>query len=944
MPSAKLTLCPRAILAAIVLAIPLAANAQTSNLWVGSVTGSVGSWTNTANWNPADVPDSTTEIANFTTNWTGNATMTWDGAKTINGIVFRDTDATANYLTVNVGSPTGALSFGGVSPFVNVVSGGESQPLTLNPEVDYTSFTKLGAGWLKLNNLHSTDLPAFLSVSAGALWLAEANSNLVVTGSGFTKSGAGQLRFDGNMTLVGAGDITVNEGRLEVRKGSTNFTGNIIVNSNAEYVARSSTYLDQFGDTNGTTTVNGGGRAKFQEPTSGTIGEHFILNGFRSDGSLQMDFANVTLTGPITLATNSHININTYNHSIRHTLISGVIDDGANTNGVTLTIGLGGANTGVDMQWTNYVTQSRMILSGSNTYGGNTYITARTASTHASNLTFTVELTNGNNRLPATTVLTLGGQPSGITGSDLASGRVILNGVDQELAGLATLGSGTNNRVVAGAPTVSTLTINAASNQTYTYAGSLGGPNPNEDNLVLVKRGLGTQILSGASTYTGQTIVAAGVLQAAHSAALGSTAGNTVVSNAAQLRLSGNIATDEELILIGSGPGGSNLGVLRNVSGSNSVNGGITLTGGVDGRIQSAAGALLINGGLTSANQTVMLAPSAGASITVSNKPVNVGTATLLAHDPGTLNMNASSNVMGTLNPAWDITVRIGAANALPTNVTLTMGQSGSSGTSGRGRFDLNGFDVTVGRLQTSYSNGVHDPTNLIITNGGAAASTFAVIQSANTTYDGRLLGNLGLVKGGAGTLNLAGANTYAGATVISNGTLAINGSHIGGGAYAVAAGTLGGTGLIDAAIHVLAGGIVAPGNSIGTLSVSNSFDLDGVLQIELANAAGPGAGLSDLLDVNGSFDITNGTVQFVYTGTMTNDFYVFAEYDALSGDPFLLVDNLPAGYQINYAFNGNQIALVIPEPSTMVLLAMGLATICITRGARRGGHGIKAR
>ena len=45
---------------------------------------------------------------------------------------------------------------------------------------------------------------------------------------------------------------------------------------------------------------------------------------------------------------------------------------------------------------------------------------------------------------------------------------------------------------------------------------------------------------------------------------------------------------------------------------------------------------------------------------------------------------------------------------------------------------------------------------------------------------------------------------------------------------------------------------------------------IDGILQIELDNAAGA-QGLSDLFDVNGLFDMTNGTVQFVYTGSMTN-------------------------------------------------------------------------
>lgn len=929
--------CVRSMMLLAGIALPAAfdASAQTTNLWTGLTNAaSAGSWTNTSNWTPSDVPDSATEVANFTAEWTVNSSITLDGPTTVNGIIFNDISNTAGvrqYLTLNVGSPGGALSFGGTDPFVNVVSGGESQPLILRPEVDYTTFTKLGAGWLKLENLMSTDLPSYLSVSAGALWLAEANSNLVVTAAGFTKAGAGQLRFDGGMTLTGPGDVTVNDGRLEVRRASTAFTGNIIVNSGGVYVARGA-YLDQFGDTNGTTTINGGAQAKFQDPSSGTVGEHFILDGFRSDGSLQMDYANLALTGPITLATNSHININTYNHSLRHTLISGVIDDGAETNGILFTIGVGGASSGVDTQWMHYATQSRIILSGENTYGGNTHITARNASTHASNVTFTVELTNGNNRLPITTVLTLGGQPSGISGSDLASGRLVLNGVDQELAGLATLGTGTNNRVVAGAPLVSTLTINSASNQTHTFAGSLGGPFANEDNIVLVKRGLGTQVLSGASTYTGQTIIAAGVLQAGHSAALGSTIGNTVVSNGAQLRLAGNIAIDEDLVVVGGGPAG-NLGAIRNLSGSNSINGAIAFAGATDGRIQ-AAGDLFINGGVTSPNLNVMFAPFGGASITVASNPVDVGTAILRAHDPGTFNLNASGNVMGTFNPAWTIKANIGAADALPTNVVLAMGQFSSSASAGQGTLNLNGFDVTVGQLRSEYNPALIHPSNLVIRNSSATPSVLTVHQAVNTNYMGRIIENISLVKGGGGTLILGGENTYLGTTLVSNGILAVNGSHLGGGSYAIAGGTLGGTGLIDAAIHVLAGGVAAPGNSIGTMTISNSFDLDGVLAIELANAAGP-AGLSDILDVNGFFDITNGVVQFIYSDALTNNFYVFAEYDSLSGNPFFGIQNLPEGYTIDYTFGpGNQIALVIPEPSTVALLIVGI--VLSTAMARR--------
>ena len=71
----------------------------------------------------------------------------------------------------------------------------------------------------------------------------------------------------------------------------------------------------------------------------------------------------------------------------------------------------------------------------------------------------------------------------------------------------------------------------------------------------ITKAGAGTLILSGANDYTGDTTVSAGVLQAAHNTALGTTAGNTSVSSGAALELSGGIAlaAGEDITLVGTG-------------------------------------------------------------------------------------------------------------------------------------------------------------------------------------------------------------------------------------------------------------------------------------------------------------------------------------------------------------------------------------------------------
>lgn len=75
-----------------------------------------------------------------------------------------------------------------------------------------------------------------------------------------------------------------------------------------------------------------------------------------------------------------------------------------------------------------------------------------------------------------------------------------------------------------------------------------------------------------------------------------------------------------------------------------------------------------------------------------------------------------------------------------------------------------------------------------------------------------------GLVKRGAGELRLTGNNTYRGETVVEAGRLTVDGSQAGG-VTVVERGTLGGSGRIGA-LRMHRGGTLAPGASIGTLTV----------------------------------------------------------------------------------------------------------------------------
>ncbi|WP_249142668.1 autotransporter-associated beta strand repeat-containing protein, partial [Bradyrhizobium sp. AUGA SZCCT0160] len=126
------------------------------------------------------------------------------------------------------------------------------------------------------------------------------------------------------------------------------------------------------------------------------------------------------------------------------------------------------------------------------------------------------------------------------------------------------------------------------------------------------------------------------------------------------------------------------------------------------------------------------------------------------------------------------------------------------------------------------------------------------------------------LIKTGTGTLNLAGNNIYTGNTTIDAGTLLVNGSIASSALTTVNAGaTLGGTGTVGNL--TIAGGTLAPGNSIGTLSVQGSlvFTAASTYLVEVSPTN------SDLTNVTGSATLGGATVSAIYA----NAAYVARRY-----------------------------------------------------------------
>lgn len=139
-----------------------------------------------------------------------------------------------------------------------------------------------------------------------------------------------------------------------------------------------------------------------------------------------------------------------------------------------------------------------VLFAGSRTMGTN--ITAATAGAGVGSITGNIQL--------------------GETVSDVQSwGAVTLNsalkvvvGGDATVTGITGTAAGSLVGTAQTGGLTSKLTVNLASASTIGSTISLGGAGANENNLSLIKTGIGTLTLNGTGTYTGDTTVSAGTL------------------------------------------------------------------------------------------------------------------------------------------------------------------------------------------------------------------------------------------------------------------------------------------------------------------------------------------------------------------------------------------------------------------------------------------------
>ena len=221
----------------------------------------------------------------------------------------------------------------------------------------------------------------------------------------------------------------------------------------------------------------------------------------------------------------------------------------------------------------------------------------------------------------------------------------------------------------------------------------------------------------------------------------------------------------------------------------------------------------------------------------------------------GTLTLTGTN----TYTSGTTITSSYGATNSLLVSNNLTLGTGaisiGGSGNTDGSCLKLAGGITLSNTLSGWASRGVATPnllnvsgTNTVLssitgTSGGSQSTLqsdsgdLVMLGSIATRQlnlqgagSGELRGavNIGtynLAMNGPGQWTLSGTNTYTGGTVINGGTLLINGRNIGGEAVNVnTGGKFGGRGVLTGPVTLASGGTLAPGASIGILTISNSL------------------------------------------------------------------------------------------------------------------------
>ena len=862
----------------------------------GQIAGTLG--VTGGNWNGAGTVGSNVNVTSGALTIGSGANLTTSGTVNVSGAATISAAAANSTITGNVNvTSTANVSYSGTiagaASTVTVNNPGVGTAFTLGGVNTYGGLTTVSGGVLVLANfsgLGGTGTGTLVQ-SGGALVI---NTGVAVVAEPLTINGAGSANFTTtNAALAGlagssfAGPITLGSNATIGAGAGANFTLSGGISKSATTLTFTTTGGASNGVINITTagltgaaagsdlivesvTVNEGVANSYNGPTfirSTNAAGSGILNANVLNALPTLNGRTAVTLDDSTSLGGSKLNLATAQSvaSLAGPFANSLVNEGANT----LTIGspvagtttYAGVITGAGSGGVSIVKDgvSTQVMSGLNTYTGATNVNGGTlragiASAGASGGAFGIA-----------PVVNVG-----------SGGTLDLGGFNNTINALSGAAGGFLDN--SGAP-VALLTVGDATNTTFAgIIENTGSP------LSITKVGAGTLTLAGVNTYTGATIVSAGILEVTVSAGntpLGSPIQGTTVNAGAALRLQSNATTGAEpLTLNGNGIGGVG-GALVVLPGTSIIGGPVTLGGAAGSTTTITAGAattLIFSGGINKDARTLVFDGRGGGQFLVNTNPISGATSFTsdFVVNGGTTTFNTQNSYAG---PTW-----IGNGGTLNANVVGALPAPAADG-------GIAGIRTLVVLDPDTLANFPGAPASLVPP-GSTAASTLNLganqaiqsLASANTVGIGQAsfvsLGNnrltigtgagsttffgvigggaLGsLVKDGASTQILAGSNTYNGPTTVQGGHL-----QIGTGGIAGTPGNLSGASAVT--VNPLAFLDLNLGNNATFANnVSNSGTVQGI------NVAGNTQTVSGVITGTGNFlQNAGGTTIFTNINT----------------------------------------------------------------------------
>ncbi len=460
-----------------------------------------------------------------------------------------------------------------------------------------------------------------------------------------------------------------------------------------------------------------------------------------------------------------------------------------------------------------------------------------------------------------------------LTGANTYTGGTTISAGTLELGPGGTLGTGA---VVNDA----TLAINRA--DAVTIANAISGSG------LLRQAGPGTTTLTGANSYTGGTVISGGTLSVGADVNLGTPARGLITLAGGTLATTASFTISRPMALEGAG------GALAPAPGTTLTLNEIATTSGPGGLTLTGGGRLLVSSGLNHEGPTRVMAGSL------------VLQGGLIGSGPLFVAAGATANLAFTFARGMTVASLAGDGLVLLGSAPLAITQGGTSfggtladaGAGARGTLSLLGGTTTL------------DGTSRI---GGQT-----LIRGATLIVNGAIEGGAGIVIDG-GQLIVNGVLRGLPSVTLNGGGMLVNGA-VDGANVIVNGGTLGGSGTLPG-VTVANGATLAPGNSIGTITIAGlTLEAGSTTAIEVQG------GLADRIQVTGHAAL-GGTLRLLPLGGSYNfnTPYILLQAGSVSGQ-FAQVStsgSFGAGVEANVSVTPTQVLLgLTPAPLTTAAIS----------------------